>query len=84
MSSDWLSLRVSFVNFFLTYALPVISTSGCQGTKQSRFCLGRLANELKNRGRKTKEASIKSNQSTGSLQTAASISPFQLNVCVEQ
>lgn len=61
MSSDWLSLRVSFV-IFLTYAFPVIATSGCQSTKQSRFCLGQLANELKKGGgsEKTKEANIKS------------------------
>lgn len=61
MSSDWLSLRVSFlIFFFLTYALPGISTSGCQSTKQSRFCLDWLANDdIKELGQKDKRGEQK-------------------------
>lgn len=73
-------IKSELCNFFLTYALPVISTSGCQGTKQSRFCLGQLANELK----KDKRGEHKIKPINRLFANSCSISPPQLNVPVEQ
>lgn len=59
MSSDWLSLRSELFNF-LTYALPVISTSGCQSTEQSRSGLDWLADDkIKELGQKDKRGEHK-------------------------
>lgn len=79
MSSDWLSLRSELFNF-LTYALPVISTSGCQSTEQSRSGLDWLADDkIKELGQKDKRGEHKIKLINDLFASSYPYSPFPVS-----